>query len=181
MSVAARMASHVVRSVKALAVQRSAKEVDLNINGTIKEAFVLLTNALRRVTLKTDLEELPPIYANRGQMVQVWTNLIRNAIEALIHAPVSDPTLRVKTHYEQGHIEVQIIDNGPGIPEDLLPKILQPNFTTKEKGLDFGLGLGLPIVARIVNQHHGELRVQSRPRETIFTVRLPVQEGAMLM
>ena len=180
MGVAARMASHVVRSVKALAVQRSAKEVDLNVNETIKEAFVLLTSALRRVTLKTHLEELPPIYANRGELVQVWTNLIRNAIEALTYAPMADPILRVKTRYEQDKILVQIVDNGPGISEELLPKILQPNFTTKEKGLDFGLGLGLPIVARIVNQHNGELTVQSRPKETVFTVKLPVQEGGFL-
>ena len=181
MSIAARMAAHVVRSVKALAVKRSVKEVDLNVNETIREAFILLTSPLRHIGLTTDMDDLPPIYANRGELVQVWTNLFRNAIEALTQHRMPSPLLKVRSRYDQGYVVVDIIDNGPGIPEDVKPKILQPNFTTKEKGLEFGLGLGLTIVARIVNRHHGELHVESRPGETIFTVRLPAQEGGLFL
>jgi len=179
MSIAARMAAHVVRSVKALAVKRSVKEMDLNVNETIREAFILLTSALRHISLKTEMEDVPPIYANRGELVQVWTNLIRNAIEAMAQYHVKTPELKVKTRYSQGRVSVDIIDNGPGIPDEIKPKVLQPNFTTKEKGLEFGLGLGLTIVARIVNRHHGELALSSAPGETVFTVRLPAQEGGL--
>ncbi|MCK5148903.1 cyclic nucleotide-binding domain-containing protein [bacterium] len=179
MSIAARMTAHVVRSVKALAVKRSVKEVDLDVNDTIREAFILLTSPLRHVQLNTDLTDVPLIFANRGELVQVWTNLIRNAIEALMHHNFSAPVIKIRTLYERGNVIVQIIDNGPGIPKDILPKILQPNFTTKERGLDFGLGLGLPIVARIIDHHNGDLSVQSQPGVTVFNVSIPAQEGGL--
>ncbi len=175
MNVAAQMASHVVRSVKALAVQQGGKESLLQVNETLQEALILLTSPLRGIEVNLHLADLPPISATRGELVQVWTNLIRNGVEAL-RQPGQGPKIITIESRKRGHsIEVDIIDTGPGIKKEVLPRIMQPNFTTKEKGLDFGLGLGLTIVARLISKYHGDIQVASRPGKTRFRVILPLR------
>jgi len=80
--------------------------------------------------------------------------------------------LKVKTSGEDGYVLVEIIDDGPGIPREAKGRIFEPFFTTKEIGE--GTGLGLDIVRRIISGHGGEIRVDSKPGETSFKVRLPV-------
>ena len=70
--------------------------------------------------------------------------------------------------------QVSLIDNGPGIPDEIKDKIFQPNFTTKKGGLSFGLGLGLSIVQRLVDSYNGKIEVSSRKGKTSFTVKIPV-------
>ncbi|MEV0714231.1 ATP-binding protein [Asanoa sp. NPDC050611] len=117
---------------------------------------------------------LPDIPAYAAELNQVWTNLIDNAISAMGQSG----TLTVRTSREGDNLVVSIGDTGPGIPKDVRPRIFEPFFTTKAVGE--GTGLGLDISYRIVvNKHHGDIRVDSKPGETWFHVVLPIdpEEG----
>jgi signal transduction histidine kinase len=111
---------------------------------------------------------LPPISAYVGELNQVWTNLIHNAIQAMD----GRGEILIETKVEKGGVEVAIQDTGPGIEPDVAARIFEPFFTTKAKGE--GTGLGLSISARIVEKHGGTIRVDSRPGRTRFEVRLPI-------
>jgi hypothetical protein len=173
MASAADLASHVVRSVKAMASQGSSREPGIDVNESIREALALLQSPLRKVRVDLDLGLLPPIAANRSELVQVWTNLVMNAVESLASSVREDGRISVASRASASLVEVSIRDNGPGIPAGNIPRLFQPDFTTKEKGLDFGLGLGLPIVERIVHSYGGGVRVESRPGDTVFSIQLP--------
>jgi signal transduction histidine kinase len=82
--------------------------------------------------------------------------------------------LRIRTAQELDMLLVEIVDNGPGIPPEVLPHIFDPFFTTK--GVGEGTGLGLDTVYRIVRSHHGEISVESRPQHTCFRIRLPLRQ-----
>jgi signal transduction histidine kinase len=113
--------------------------------------------------------DLPRIQAFAGELNQVWTNLLDNALDAV----AVGGRIEVRTGRENSHVRVDIRDDGPGIPSDLLGRIWEPFFTTKPMGE--GTGLGLDVVHRIVvRRHGGEIAVTSVPGETCFTVRLPV-------
>jgi len=78
---------------------------------------------------------------------------------------------------KENEIEIQVIDNGPGIPKEVLPKIFEPSFTTKSNGLSFGLGLGLPTVQRLVESYNGKIKVETKPGNTTFTVSIPISNS----
>jgi signal transduction histidine kinase len=80
-------------------------------------------------------------------------------------------SITIETVVEDGHAVVRVIDNGPGVPEEVLPRIFEPFFTTKPKGEGTGLGLG--IARQIVKKHGGDMRCESVPGRTCFEVRLP--------
>ena len=111
---------------------------------------------------------LPPISAYVGELNQVWTNLIHNAIQAMD----GRGEILIETKVEKGDVEVAIQDTGPGIEPEVAARIFEPFFTTKAKGE--GTGLGLSISARIVEKHGGTIRVDSRPGRTRFEVKLPI-------
>jgi signal transduction histidine kinase len=113
-------------------------------------------------------EDLPLIPANAGALNQVWTNLIDNAIDAMDEGGELILGARLKDLW----VEVDIIDDGPGIPDEILSQIFEPFFTTKEVGVGTGLGLG--IAMRIVETHQGHIEVRSHPGRTMMCVRLPV-------
>ncbi|MGM7645333.1 ATP-binding protein [Nocardia sp. JW2] len=113
---------------------------------------------------------LPPVPCFAAELNQVWTNLIDNAVYAM----GGEGTLTVRTYRENGCVAVEIGDTGPGISEESRNRIFEPFFTTKPVGE--GTGLGLDISFRIVvNKHDGDIRVDSVPGDTRFTVRLPLQ------
>jgi signal transduction histidine kinase len=112
---------------------------------------------------------LPRIPAYPGELNQVWTNLIDNAVAAMD----GSGTLTVRTWSEHGRLAVEFRDTGPGVPPEIRERIFEPFFTTKPVGQ--GTGLGLDISWRIVvNKHHGDLRVESQPGDTRFRVLLPL-------
>ncbi len=115
---------------------------------------------------------LPKIQANGSELNQIWTNLIDNAIGAMCSMPDGEKTLQVRTAMEPEGVLVEFTDSGPGIPPEIKGRIFDPFFTTKPVGE--GTGLGLDIVQRIVRNHHGTIRVQSKPGQTVFQVRLPL-------
>jgi signal transduction histidine kinase len=102
----------------------------------------------------------------------VWTNLIDNAIGAMGANGEGEKILTVHTVLEPGAVLVEFADNGPGIPQEIQGRIFDPFFTTKAVGE--GTGLGLDIVQRIVRNHQGTIRLESKPGRTAFQVRLPL-------
>jgi signal transduction histidine kinase len=114
---------------------------------------------------------LPRIPAYPGELNQVWTNLIDNAVAAMD----GTGTLTVRTALDHENLLVEFGDTGPGVPPDIQDRIFEPFFTTKPVGQ--GTGLGLDISWRIVvGRHHGDLRAESVPGDTRFQVRLPLTE-----
>ncbi len=125
------------------------------------------------VRVVTDYDPaLPAVPAYAGELNQVWTNVIANAIDAM---RPDGGTLTIRTRHTDTDAFVEFGDTGPGIPKALQRKIFEPFFTTK--GVGGGTGLGLDISYRIIAQrHHGELTVDSQPGDTRFVVRLPRNE-----
>jgi signal transduction histidine kinase len=112
----------------------------------------------------------PWVQGNPDKLMQVWSNLIMNAIQALGSA--GKLTLEARSGRQWAHVKVT--DNGPGIPSEIQQKVLEPFFSTKSNGE--GMGLGLKIVATIVAEHGGDLSFESEPGRTMFRVRLPIAE-----
>lgn len=126
------------------------------------------------ITVVRDYDRsLPRVPCYPAELNQVWTNLIDNAVAAM----AGSGTLTITTSAGDDSAVVEIADTGPGIPAENLKRIFEPFFTTKPVGQ--GTGLGLDICWRIVvTRHHGDLRVQSQPGDTRFTVRLPLTPQA---
>jgi two-component system, NtrC family, nitrogen regulation sensor histidine kinase GlnL len=128
---------------------------------------------------------LPPVYANRDQLVQVFLNLIKNAAEAIGDA--ADGEIMMTTAFRPGvrlsvggsatkvslPLEFCVRDNGPGVPPDMLPHLFDPFVTSKANGT----GLGLALVAKIIGDHGGVIECESQPRRTVFRVLLPAFPG----
>jgi signal transduction histidine kinase len=112
---------------------------------------------------------LPQVRGQVSSLNQVWTNLIDNALDA---APAEGATLTLRTRQEGHFVRVFLIDNGAGIPPEVLPHIFEPFYTTKQAGA--GSGLGLDIAQRIIRQHGGRLEVSSAPGHTEFCAWLPI-------
>lgn len=124
---------------------------------------------------------LPPVHANRDQLVQVFLNLVKNAAEALgdradgeiVLSTAFRPGMRLSVPGTQDRVslplEFCVHDNGPGVPEDLMPILFDPFVTTRQNGS----GLGLALVAKIVGEHGGVIECESSPRGTTFRVLMP--------
>ncbi|MEO5909744.1 MAG: ATP-binding protein [Pelobium sp.] len=144
-------------------------DMTIGIRNTLK----MLDHKIKKtgIAIEEDFDEtLPPVNAFLGELNQVWTNLIDNATDAM--EGVHQPKLIIKTKKDREFVNVSIIDNGPGIPEENQSKIFDPFYTTKEMGK--GTGLGLDVVNRIVKQHHGTVKVSSEPGKTEFLVCFPI-------
>jgi signal transduction histidine kinase len=143
-----------------------------NVHEGLKSTLAMLAGKLDGVTVVKDFDRsLPPIPVYAGELNQVWTNLIDNALQAM----AGQGTLTLRTSLDGDHVRVEVGDTGPGIPKELRQRIFEPFFTTKPVGQ--GTGLGLDISYRIVvARHGGDLTVESRPGDTRFVVRLPLTE-----
>lgn len=146
-----------------------------DIHEGIENTLVILGYKLRHNNIqliKTYGEAVPSIKIGVGEINQVWTNLIDNAVDAM--AVNGNGVLEIATSVEDGCLKVVITDNGPGIPEEIKNRIFEPFFTTKEIGK--GTGLGLDIALNIIRQHKGSVKLYSVPGQTSFMVYLPLSE-----
>lgn len=185
MQVAAKHATGIVRAVKLLGGGNSTRQDGIDVRESVNDAMNLLTNKLKHITVETELTPCPPLTADLTELVQIWTNIINNAYDAMQQAGTPQPTLRIATssHTAEGlqllpttYVRVSISNNGPAIPEEIQEKIFHPNFTTKKLGLDFGLGLGLSIVRRLVDSYNGTIELTSNDGETTFSINLPTTQ-----
>ncbi len=187
MKLAVRHATGIVRSVRLLGGGNTRREEGVNVVDSITEGVALVKSNLRGLTFEMIMppaETVPCIFADVTELVQIWVNLLQNACDALKIAGTADPAIRMECRVERvvsndqtshttKEIHVSVTDNGPGVPRELYEKIFRPNFTTKKKGLSFGLGLGLTIVRRIVDSYGGRICLDSVPGKTVFTIVIP--------
>jgi signal transduction histidine kinase len=144
-------------------------DIHIGIWNTLKMLLYKIKKG--NITMVKEFDKtLPPVKAMIGELNQVWTNLIDNALDAM--EPNGRGTLTIRTERDREFVQVSIIDDGPGIPEEIRSRIFDPFFTTKELGK--GTGMGLETVQRIVNQHRGSIKVQSTPGHTAFIVCFPI-------
>jgi signal transduction histidine kinase len=124
-----------------------------------------------KVRVVTEFTPCPPVWADENKLQQVLLNLVQNAHQALVRL-TSDRVLILRVRPRRERVVIEIIDNGPGIPPDILPRIFDPFFTTKPPGE--GSGLGLSVSYGIVGQHGGRLYAENRPEGgASFVVELP--------
>lgn len=163
--------SDLVAAVKTYSqMDRSPEHKPTDVRGGLESTLTMLSHRLKQKGLRVRCayqEELPLILGNQGELNQVWTNLIDNAIDAMDEGG----TLAIEARHEDVWLAVRVIDDGHGIPDEVLEQIFEPFFTTKTAGQ--GTGLGLDIALRIVRVHQGNLEVQSTPGRTEICVRLP--------
>ncbi len=158
-----------VRAIKQYSYMDQAPEQEIDVHDGLESTLIMLQYRLKHgiaVTREYD-RSIQKINAFGSELNQVWTNLIDNAMDAM----EGRGRLLVRTASEGGRLLVEIRDSGPGIPAEIRDRIFDPFFTTKRVGE--GTGLGLDTVYRIVQKHHGTIRVDSEPGRTSFQIRIP--------
>ena len=168
----------IVDNVRQFAHASGTEMVLLDIDKPIEDALLLFSEQLRLhdiVVEKNLVQGLPSVMGNANQLQQVFINLITNARDA-IDAKGNKGQLRISTGAGNGDIYVKVEDTGIGADRETINKMFQPFFTTKTKSKS--IGLGLPIVARIIEEHGGKIDVQSELGEGCkFTIYLPLGSG----
>jgi signal transduction histidine kinase len=167
--------SELVGAMKDYSHMDKALLEEIDLHEGLDSTLLILSHKLKKgVTVVREYDRsIPKICARAGELNQVWTNIIHNAIDAM----GGNGTLTIRTTRERECVVVEIGDTGPGIPPELQRRIFEPFFTTKDVGQ--GTGLGLDISYRIVvRRHHGNIRVESKPGDTRFLVSLPIQQPA---
>jgi signal transduction histidine kinase len=160
-----------IRAIKDYSYMDQMPIQEVDIPQSLENTLAMVASRLRHVTVIRDYEPHAPCVSAYGrELNQVWTALIENALDAV--EDKGEIKLIVRTAGDM--LLTEIWDNGPGIPPELQARIFEPFFTTKAPGS--GLGLGLDVVTRIVRMHRGYVTVQSKPGETCFQVRLPLQQ-----
>jgi signal transduction histidine kinase len=160
-----------IDAVKAYSNMDRAPILEVDVPAGLDATLQMLQSRMTHVEVERDYEPgLPRISAYGGELNQVWTALIENALDAL----GSQGRLRLAVKLEGEMMLVEIWDTGPGIPPELQERIFEPFFTTKAPGQ--GLGLGLDNAMRIVRKHKGAMTVRSEPGSTCFRVHLPLDQ-----
>jgi signal transduction histidine kinase len=162
--------SDLVGAIKEYTHMDQSPVQNVDVIKSLETTLTILNHKLKQgVVVQRDYQRVPLLVNSFGsELNQVWTNIIDNAIDSM-HGKGE---LRVRTYRDDGCVVVEIADNGPGIPDEVLPHIFEPFFTTK--GVGEGTGLGLDTVQRIVKKHRGNIQVNSKPGDTRFQVWLPL-------
>jgi len=177
-----------VDRMEVFADERPVEREPVNIHVVLDHVKRLAQSGFaRHIKFVEDYDpSLPPVLGNRDQLIQVFLNLVKNAAEAIADN-ASDGEICLTTAFRPGvrltvpgqqtrislPLEFCVRDNGPGVPDDLMPHLFDPFVTTKPTGS----GLGLALVSKIVGDHGGIIECESQPRRTIFRVLMPVYSG----
>jgi len=166
--------TELAQSLKDFSRLDRARHGEFNVNDGLDKTLLIAKNKLKsKVTVHKHYADVPLIHCSPSQINQIFLNLLTNAADAI--EETGDIVLR--TVAEDGNVRISISDTGSGIPPDVLSKIRDPFFTTKEVGK--GTGLGLSIVDQIVTAHGGELVIESEVGSgTTVTLVLPIVAAA---
>jgi signal transduction histidine kinase len=164
--------SDLVGAIKEYTHMDQAPVQNVDVVKSLETTLTILNHKLKQgVAVQRNYQSVPLLVNSFGsELNQVWTNIIDNAIDAMR----GKGELRIRTYRDEDCVVVEIGDNGPGIPDEVLPHIFEPFFTTK--GVGEGTGLGLDTVQRIVKKHRGNIQVNSKPGDTRFQVWLPLSK-----
>jgi signal transduction histidine kinase len=169
-----RRMSALVSAVKTYAYMDRGGTVEVDLHEGLETTLAVLGHKLKHTQIEIERDydrALPKMTVRGSELNQVWTNLLDNAIDAL----GDSGTITITTRLDDGCVEVDISDDGPGIPADDRDRVFDSFFTTKDVGR--GTGLGLATALRIVaDRHDGTLTVDSHPGRTTFRVRLPLTQ-----
>lgn len=161
--------ANLVQSVKKYShMDEGRGKTQVDIHDGLRTTLAILGHLFKEKGIIIDKQfskEFPKIEANPGELNQVWTNLISNAVDAVDKGG----KLTLQSFINGDYLVVKIIDNGKGIPADIINRIWEPFFTTK--GVGEGTGMGLDIVKKIIERHRGSINVDTQPGETVFTIK----------
>jgi two-component system, NtrC family, sensor kinase len=161
----------IIRALKNYSHLDQASDIETDITEGLENTLIILNNQIKHgIEIEKNYKNIPMIVCNPDELNQVWTNLIQNAI----HAMKGNGKLTISTDFDEKNIKVSITDNGSGIPNNILKKIWDPFFTTKDQGEGSGLGLG--IVKTIIEKQKGQISATSDVGKTTFLVELPLQK-----
>ena len=154
-------------------MDRAGDLYNTDIHKDLEDTLILLGYKIREKNIrikKIFCEDLPEVEVYIGELNQVWTNIIDNAI----YAVPQNGEITIETECNNKSFTVRVTDNGPGISKKILSRIFDPFFTTKKVGE--GTGIGLDIVKNVINHHNGEIKVNSTPGKTEFIICVPISQ-----
>jgi len=170
-AVASKRISELVQSVKNYTRMDQVHDVqEVAIHAGIRNTLTILQHKIQRngvIVTEQLADNMPLIPGFPGELTQVWTNIIDNALDVMKEGG----ELIVQTEFDDDSVIFRVIDTGPGIPPEHLERIFDPFFTTKDVGE--GTGVGLDVVQKVVQLHHGAVAVDSKPGRTEFRVTFP--------
>jgi len=164
----------IVNSLRSYTRTDAASVANVDLHEGLENTLLMFGHALHEVEVVKHYGQLPPIECHVGELNQVWTNVASNALQAMgnrgrleLASDCPDPA----------HVRVRFTDSGPGVTPEVLKRVFELNFTTKQGQVSFGLGMGLSICKQIVNRHQGTIEMEAEPGRTTVTVVLPVRQA----